>query len=91
MRLRTLFEADDDMELADDVVIALRDAGVTPEILDGGDNFNVSFDLGDDTYYVRPNDKGSELFYISADKDDSYDVKIKDLTALKKHVKGMDK
>ena len=76
-------------EKVDDIVTAMDDMGVDTEVLSSGENFNVAFMIGDTEYYVRPNDKGSEAFYIDADIDDFETFKVKDLKALQSKVKSM--
>ena len=85
-----LAEAESDSKLVDDVVTALKKAGVKePEVYNAGDNFNVAFESGDTEYYVRPNDKGEALFYIDADEDDFKEIKVSDTEALVKKVKEL--
>lgn len=76
------------MEMADEIVVALDDIGVEPEILKGGDNFNVSFSTDDETYYIRPNDKGDDLLYMTAKDDERHTMKLKDIDALVAHIKS---
>lgn len=80
-----------DRELVDDVVTALDDIGVDSEVLEAGKNFNVSFKANGTEYYIRPNDQGASLFYIDSDEDNFDEVKIADLSALKKKVKELKK
>lgn len=86
-----LAEATRDSNLVDDVKDAVKDAGFKPEVYDDGENFNVAFKVGETEYYVRPNDKGTDLYYIDADIDDFDTIKINDTAALKKKLKGMKK
>ncbi|MBF84606.1 MAG: hypothetical protein CL489_09040 [Acidobacteria bacterium] len=84
-----LAEAETDSNLIDDVIDAIKGAGMKPKTLDKGDNFNVAFKKGDTEYYVKPNDEGKELFYIDADVDDFKTFKVKDIAALKSKLKDM--
>ncbi len=84
-------EATQDSNLVDDVEQAVKDAGFKPEVYDDGENFNVGFKVGDTEYYVRPNDKGTDLYYIDADIDDFESFKVNDTKALKSKIKSMNK
>lgn len=79
-------------ELVDDVVSALGDINVSNKVYDDGNNFNIGFKGSDGVeYYIRPNDKGNEEYYIDADKDDFDSFKVSDTEALKKKVKELTK
>lgn len=83
-------EEKENAAMVDDIVTAMDDAGVKTKVYDGGENFNVSFKGSDGVeYYIRPNDKGSEKFYVDADKDGFKSFKVADMAALKTKVKGM--
>lgn len=69
------------------IVKHLKNAGVEPEVMDDGANYNVAFKVGDHEYYVRPNDNGASMFYVDSNKEDDYDApKVADLSKLEQHV-----
>ncbi len=84
------FMNEEESKLVPKIVKHLKAAGVTPDVHNDGNNFNVAFKVGEHEYYVRPNDNGASLFYVDSDQSDDYDApKIADLKELEKYAKGL--
>lgn len=90
MRIEDIFEKEREHSKEVDDVINALDGITSVEVYDGGENFNIAFKDKDGVeHYIRPNDKGSEEFYVDSDDDSDEEVKVKDASALKSKVKSM--